>query len=443
MKLVLLTPGTGSYYCGVCMRDNALAREAIRQGHEALMVPMYLPLTLDEAPVSADLPVFYGGINVYLQQKFAFFRNSPRWLDRLLNYRGFLRLAGKASGMTGGGELGELTLSMLQGENGKQAKELDELVQWLKSDARPDAVWLSTALLAGLARRITRELGIPVLVSLQGEDSFLDGLPEPFRTKCWNTLSDCQQDIAAFIAPSRYYADFMGQRLRLAPEKLRVIPNGIPLDGYHPEIPPAALPVIGFLARLIPQKGIDLVVDAFIELKRRGRHPGVRLRCFGAMTAEDSRHVEKLKQRLAAAGCGTDAEFLPNVSREEKLLALQSLTLLSVPTVYGEAFGLFLIEAMAAGVPVVQPRTAAFTEIVEETGGGILYEGNTSAALVEAWETLLADPARARELGRAGRAAVEREYTIQRLAERFLALTQEKQDEMAPGFKRASLTHVD
>ncbi len=443
MKLVLLTPGTGSYYCGVCMRDNALAREVIRQGHEALMVPMYLPLTLDEAPVTEHLPVFYGGINVYLQQKFAFFRNSPRWLDRLLNYRGLLRLAGKASGMTGGGELGELTLSMLQGEHGQQAKELDELVEWLKTEARPDAVWLSTALLAGLARRITRELGIPVLCSLQGEDTFLDGLPEPFRMKCWNTLSDCQREIATFIAPSRFYADFMGQRLRLAPEKLRVIPNGISLEGFPADSTPAQPPVIGFLARLIPQKGIDLVIEAFIELKRRARFPETRLRCLGAMTAEDARHVEELKQRLAAAGCGQAVEFLPNVSREEKILALKTLTLLSVPTVYGEAFGLFLIEAMAAGVPVVQPRTAAFTEIVEETGGGILYEGNTSAALVEAWERLLADPGRARELGRRGRVAVERDYSIQRLAERFLALTQEKKDEISPRHRLASRMYVE
>ncbi len=178
MKVVLLTPGTGSDYCGVCMRDNALAREVIRMGHEALMIPMYLPLTLDETAASAKAPIFFGGINVYLQQKFPLFRNTPRWLDRLLDYRGLLKIAGKMSGMTGGAEIGALTLSMLKGEQGNQAKELNELVEWLKSHLKPDAIWISTALLEGLARRLSQELRIPILCSLQGEDVFLDDLPE-------------------------------------------------------------------------------------------------------------------------------------------------------------------------------------------------------------------------------------------------------------------------
>ena len=76
MKIILLTPGTGSYYCGVCMRDNALAKELIRQGHEAIILPMYLPLTLEESSASPDTPIFFGGINVYLQQKLAIFRRE-------------------------------------------------------------------------------------------------------------------------------------------------------------------------------------------------------------------------------------------------------------------------------------------------------------------------------------------------------------------------------
>jgi glycosyltransferase involved in cell wall biosynthesis len=300
------------------MRDNALAREVIRQGHEALMVPMYLPLTLDDAPAAANAPVFYGGINVYLQQKFSFFRNSPRWLDRLLNYRGLLKLAGKASGMTGGADLGELTLSMLQGEHGHQAKELGQLVTWLR-DVKPDAIWLSTALLAGLAEKISRELNIPVICSLQGEDSFLDSLPEPWRGKSWKTLSDCQRHIESFIAPSRFYAEYMGRRLELASSKLEVIPNGISLQGFEPEPAPEQPPVIGYLARLCPQKGLDRVIDAFIDLRRRGRFTNARLRCMGAMTAEDQRFVREMEARLQKAGCREAVTFHPNVSREEKI----------------------------------------------------------------------------------------------------------------------------
>ena len=426
MKIVLLTPGTGGYHCGVCMRDNALAKELIRQGHDAVMLPMYLPLTLDEGAASPDSEIFFGGVNVYLQQKFALFRHTPRWLDRLLNVRGLLNLAARRSGMTATADVGALTLSMLHGEEGRQAKELEKLLDWLRGH-RPDAVWLSTALLVGLARGIKDALGVPVLASLQGEDSFLDGLPEPWRTRSWEAMAERARDVDACIAPSRYYADLMGGRMRLAAEKLRVIPNGVAVEEVMKGERRKAKgePTVGYLARFIPGKGLGLVVEAFIVLKKRGRFPKAKLRCAGAMTADDERYVETLRQKLKDAGLAGDAEFLPNVSREEKEAFLQSLTLLSVPASYGEAFGLYLVEAWAAGVPVVQPRCAAFPELVEATGAGILCEPGSAEALADGWETLLAEPAKAVEMGARGRAAVVREFSMPRMAERFVALTGE------------------
>jgi glycosyltransferase involved in cell wall biosynthesis len=146
------------------------------------------------------------------------------------------------------------------------------------------------------------------------------------------------------------------------------------------------------------------------------------------MTNEDARYVETLQARLAAAGLAQDAEFQSNISREAKIDFLKSLTLLSVPATYGEAFGLYLIEALAAGVPVAQPRHGAFPEIVEATGGGILCEPENPRALAEAWETLLADPAGARALGLKGRGVVLREFSMERMADRFLEVTREKVD---------------
>jgi glycosyltransferase involved in cell wall biosynthesis len=433
MKVILITPGTGSYYCGVCMRDNALAKELIRQGHDAVMLPMYLPLTLDEAPVSSDAPIFYGGINVYLQQKFAIFRHTPRWLDRLLNNRTLLRQVAQQSGMTGGAEIGELTHSMLMGEEGRQAKELETLVEWLLTYGKPDAIWLSTALLVGLARRIKEALQIPVLCSLQGEDAFLDGLAQPWKDRCWEALAERSRDVDRFIAPSCYFAELMQPRMQLRDEQLRIIPNGVGLDEFvqSREEPPA--PVIGYLARMIEGKGLRQVVEAFILLRRRGQFPTAKLRCAGAVTREDERYVTQLQQLLADAGCAEHTEFLPNVSREEKTAFLRTLTLLSVPATYGEAFGLYLLEAMAAGVPVVQPRQAAFPEIIEATGGGILYEPATAEALASAWEELLGDPSKVRSLGERGRAAAEREYSLPVMAQRFVSATEELLPALAGG----------
>jgi glycosyltransferase involved in cell wall biosynthesis len=428
MKIFLLTPGTGSYHCGVCMRDNALAKELHRQGHDAVMLPMYLPLTLDDAPASPDTPIFFGGINVYLQQKFALFRHTPRWLDALLNQRWLLKLvAGSAASQTGGADIGELTHSMLVGEEGKQAKELDELIAWMKQHGKPDAVWLSTALLVGLARRIKRELGIPVLGSLQGEDSFLDSLAEPWRTRCWTALAERARDVNTFVAPSCYYADLMGARMKLTPQQLHVIPNGIAPADFAPAPAPPPL-AIGYLARMIAGKGLGTVIDAFLLLKKRGYFPAAKLLIAGAMTASDEEYVESLKTKLNAARVGADAEFYPNVSREEKTAFLQRCTLLSVPATYGEAFGLYITEAWAAGVPVVQPDCAAFPELIAATGAGALFEPANTESLVAAWEKLLADPVGAHALGAKGRAAVERDFTIARMAERFVALTRESID---------------
>ncbi len=424
MKIVLLTPGTGSYHCGVCMRDNSLAKELIRQGHDAMMLPMYLPLTLDEPAANPNAPVFFGGISVFLQQKFALFRHTPRWFDRLLNAGPLLKLAGRFSGMTATAEVGELTHSMLLGEHGHQAKEIEALIAWLLEHGKPDSVWLSTALFVGLARRIKESLGVPVLASLQGEDSFLDGLPEPERAKCWAMLAERARDVDVFVSPSRYYADFMGGRMKLGTEKLRVIPNGIAPGDFvrRTELPTS--PRIGFLSRFIEGKGFGLVVDAFIELRKRGRFPNAKLRCAGTMIPADERNVTRARKKLADAGLAAEAEFSPNVTREEKVEFLRSLTLLSVPATYGEAFGMYLIEAMAAGVPIVQPRTAAFTEIVEASSAGILCEPGSATALADAWEVLLGDPARLHALGERGRTAAEGEFSLARMTERFVAETE-------------------
>jgi glycosyltransferase involved in cell wall biosynthesis len=429
MKLVLLTPGTGSYYCGVCMRDNALARRWIQMGHDAVMLPMYLPLTLDEAPAQMGGEVFFGGIAVYLQQKLAWFRNAPPWVDRILNHPVLLRWAGKLGGMTGGSLVGELTFSMLQGRNGYQVRELDKLIDWMRADGKPDAVWLSTALLAGLAAPIREALGVPVLCSLQGEDDFLDHLAAPWRERCWEQLARCAADIPCLIAPSRYFAEVMQTRLGLQAHQVRVVPNGIALEDYE-AAPRMAVdcPTVGYLARFVEGKGLGILVEAFIRLKERGRVPRARLRCAGAMTEGDAVYVESLRKRVEEAGCGESVEFLPNLGREEKVEFLRGLTVFSVPAVYSEAFGLYVLEAMAAGVPVVQPRHAAFPEVVEATGGGRLFEPRDVESLAQALEELLLDPGAAQAIGATGRAAVFERYSMERLAGEYLDVTREMID---------------
>lgn len=399
------------------MRDNALAVALRAQGHDAMMVPLYLPPALDEASSAENVPLFYGGINVYLQQKVGFFRKTPRWIDKLFDSPSALKSAASRAGMTQAHELGDMTLSMLQGEDGKQAKELTRLSEWLTTDGKADVICLSNALLMGLAGQIKRETGALVACTLQGEDTFLDSLNEPYRTQSWETIVEKAKDVDIFIAVSKYHADLMIDRAKLPPDRVHVVYNGIRLEGYGPHpAPKNDPPILGYLARMCPPKGLTTLVQAYILLRKRGTIPNLQLHIAGAQTAADIPYVETLKLNLDGAGLANDVRFLPNIGRGEKIAFLQSLAALSVPATYGESFGLYILEALAAGVPVVQPRHAVFPELLAVTGGGILCEPDDPESLANTLESLLQDRQKAHALGEAGRQTILTKFSVEEMA---------------------------
>ena len=420
MNIVQITPGAGGMYCGGCFRDNALVAALRKQGHETLMVPLYLPLTLDEADQSAGTPTFFGGINVYLEQKSALFRKAPKWLHSLLASPALLKWASKYSARTRAADVGVLMLSMLRGEEGNQARELNDLIAWLKTQPKPDVICLSNALLVGMARKLKAELNCAVTCLLGGEDAFLDGLPPSVRETAWKTLSNRCRDVDLFLPPTRYFGELMSRRLALRPNQVRVVPNGINLAGYQPAEPQSP-PVLGYFARMCREKGLDTLVDAYLLLKKRDAGKNLRLHVGGGCGPTDEPFVEEQRRKLREAGAMDGAQFYPNVDHAGKIAFLRSLTVFSTPALYGEAFGLYVIEALAAGVPIVQPRHAAFPELIEATGGGVLCEPGDPKALADGIESLLRDPKRARELGAAGREAVAREFSIETVAMKTLS----------------------
>src|ERR687894_2039304 len=141
MKILSFTAGAGLMYCGSCLRDNALAAELIRRGHDVLLMPVYTPTLTDEPNVSSGR-VFFGGISVYLEQHSALFRRTPRLLDRLWDSKLALKLATRGSIQTSPRVLGELTVSMLRGEEGNQRKEFEKMLDWLKTEPPFDIVSL-------------------------------------------------------------------------------------------------------------------------------------------------------------------------------------------------------------------------------------------------------------------------------------------------------------
>ena len=381
MKIIQIVPGFGgTFYCGNCLRDSALVHSLRKQGHDALTIPMYLPLTLNSETQTDGIPVFYGAVNLYLKQNYPWLRNMPRFVERLLSAGPILRIAAHKAGSTRAEGLEEMTESMLLGSEGNQRKELEELVDFLRKE-QPDIVHLSNALLLGLARQIREEIKVPVICSLQDEDVWVDAMHESYRERIWNLMAERGKDVDAFVAVSHFYAGVMQQRMKIPDEKIHVVHIGLNPASYEPSPPATDPPAIGFLSRMNEENGFGLLIDAFIELKRNERFAPLRLYATGGMTGDDKvfirRQVQKLKRAKLEDLVEIQDEYHPDSLRE----FFRKISLLSVPVLKGEAFGLYQLEALASGVPLVQPAIGAFPEIIEATGGGVVYQPNTSSAL--------------------------------------------------------------
>jgi len=416
MRLVQLTPGTGHFYCGSCLRDNALAVALSELGHDMMMVPLYLPFQLERPNEFSEQPVRMGGINMYLQQKLPALRFTPRVLTDLLDRPGLLRWASTKGNMTDASDLGELTLSMLRGEEGRQKHELLKFSEWLRTQPKPDVICLSNVMLTGMARLIRSELGVPILCHMQGEAPFLDSLTPEYRERAWATLKERCAEIDMFVAVSESYGALLRERLDLPPERVRVVRNGIDLSDFEGLTGSFDPPTIGYLARMCADKGLPTLVDAFLKLKAANTIPNLKLAVAGVRIGPDEQLQRELERKIEQAGFAADAHFEANVSRERKLEFLRDVSVLSVPATYGESFGLYVVEALAAGIPVVEPRHGAFPELIERTQGGVLCEPDDADSLAQALAGVLSDPEAARAMGERGRKVVAEQFSARAMA---------------------------
>lgn len=430
LKIVHLVSGAGGMYCGSCMHGSTLAAALIRAGHEVTLLPLYTPLRTDEDDVS-ERRLAYGGLNVYLQERFALFRKSPRFLDQLLDRPGLVRWLSRWAGRTNARQLGAMTVSMLRGQSGRQAKELAKLLDWLTGKFRPDVVHLSNLLLAGLAGPIRRRLGVPVVASLTGEDVFLEKLPEPHNTEARRLLQLRAQDIDVLIALNEYFANRMMEYLAVPRARIEVIPPGLKLAGHAAESGPGKLVSsgatigdfrIGYFSRVCHDKGLHLLAAAFEKIIRRQPECRFRLDAAGYLAAEDRPYLRQIERRLNSPPLAGRFCYRGSPDRNGKTAFLQSVDAVCLPAVFPESKGIAMLEAWANGKPVVAPRHGVFPELVADTGGGILYDPGDAAALAAALVELSADRDRAAAMGRRGLEAVRDRYHDRLMAERTARL---------------------
>jgi glycosyltransferase involved in cell wall biosynthesis len=424
LKILSITAGAAGMYCGSCLRDNALAIELMARGHDVTLVPVYTPTLTDDRNVSRR-DVLFGGISVYLQQHSSLFRQLPRFLDRLWDSPRVIGLFAGRGISPDAKFLGEMTISTLQGERGVLRKEFDKLVEWTKDEPVPDVVNLPNSLLISMAAPLKRALRRPVCITLQGEELFIDSLVAPYREQALTLIRRQVCDVDHFIAVSEYCARYMSSFLEIPSERISVVPLGVAMDGYSRRDASSdrdAAFRVGYLARIAPEKGLRLLADAYVRLRTRMNGAPARLDVAGYMAPEHRPYLDGARTVLAKAGLQDEFTYHGEVDRAGKRAFLRSLDVLSVPATYDEPKGIFLLEAMASGVPVVEPQRGAFIEVVNKTGGGVLVEQDDPDALASGLHALWADRAARERLGRAAYDGVRAHYTIAHSTDRLIAV---------------------
>ena len=422
MKIAHIIPGSGgSFYCGNCLRDSKYIRALKDLGHQAIKVPLYLPI-FDDGHDLDEVPVFYGAVNLYLKQQFPIFRYMPSFVEHALDSKSVLNMAARKAGSTRAKGLEEMTISMLLGEDGGQKEELERLVDWLADEAKPDVVHLSNALLLGLARQIKKRLNVPVICSLQDEDVWVDAMTDHYRKQVWDLMSERGKDVDMFIPVSDYFSAEINKRMVISESKMQTVHLGVDTADYSPKPIAQKEPVIGYLSRMCEENGLAVLVDAFILLRKDPEFISVKLKITGGKTGDDLHFIKEQKIKISKAGLENDVLWVEEFEGEERQKFFDSVRLISVPVLNGEAFGLYQLEAMASGIPMVQPALGAFPEVIKVSGGGVIYSPNEPKHLAEALASLILNDEKLHELSTAGLEGVKQHFDIHAQAKKMVAV---------------------
>ena len=392
---------------------------AIRKvpGIKASAIPLYLPPDKTTSSESGfDKNVFFGAISMFLREKIPFLRNMPAFFDKFLDSKLFLRFAAKQAGTTSTEGYEELTISMIEGDNAFRKAEVDRLVRYLIKDGKPDVIHLSNALILGIARQLKKRIDVKVVCSLLNEDDWIDDMEEPFRSRAWQMIAKESGYVDMFITPSNYYRELFKSKTGLKGENVHVIPLGFDPEKEEVSRTEREPSSIGFFSRVNNYNGFDKLVDAFIEMKKQDQIPGLSLKICGGYTGVDKEFISAQIRKIRENKLEKSVKIYPEFEGDKKLEFFRDVDVISVPVRKYDGYGLYLLEANASGIPVVQPATGAFPEIVERTGGGIIYSPDTVSELADNLTKLLKDRKKLASLGEMGSRMVRQELSLARMS---------------------------
>jgi glycosyltransferase involved in cell wall biosynthesis len=418
MKIAFLITGSGgSFYCSNCYRDMLYFKAVKRvPGVTASAIPLYLPPEKIYSESGFDTNVFFGAISLYIREKVPFLEQMPAFMDKILDSPPLLKIAAKRAGTTRTEGLEDITLNMINGGHSSREKEVERIVKYLTASGKPDVIHLSNALIIGLARQIKNLIDVKVVCSLQNEDDWINEMAEPFQSQAWKMIAEESANIDAFVCPSSYYKDFFQRKTGLSGEKIHIVPSGIDLFPEIERPERRSGHALGFFSRVSSHNGFDKIVDAFVSLKKEREFTDLTLNICGGYTSDDKPFIEKQIKKIRENGFKGAVKIYPEFIGKSKQDFLNMVDVLSVPVRKYDAWGLYILEANGAGIPVVQPATGAFPEILDITGGGILYNDDSVEGLVTALRKLLNNPALIKDLGLAGRKSVREILTIDKMS---------------------------
>ncbi|HOS72593.1 MAG TPA: glycosyltransferase family 4 protein [Bacteroidales bacterium] len=418
MKVIYLITGSGgSFYCANCYRDMLYFR-AIRQvpGITANAIPLYLPPEDDSSVTGFDRHVFFGAISMFLREKAGFLKNMPAFLERFFDMTPFLKLASRQAGTTSVEGYEELTINMIEGDNAFRKNEVDRLVKYLMKGGKPDVIHLSNALILGLARQLKNRMKVKVVCSLLNEDDWIDDMAEPWQSRAWEMIGRESVYVDHFITPSNYYRQLFISKTGVKGDNIHVIPLGFDPEPPYGERNTNRPPALGYFSRISQHNGFDKLTDAFIELKTKYSMHDLGFHVCGGYTGIDKAFISDQIRKIRDHGFQKSIRIYPEFQGNKKMEFFNNVDVISVPVRKYDGYGLYILEANSSGIPVVQPATGAFPEIIATTGGGITYQPDTVEELSSSLHRLLTDRELAAKLGQTGKERVLTKLSIEKMS---------------------------
>ncbi|MCT7990056.1 glycosyltransferase family 4 protein [Laspinema olomoucense] len=248
---------------------------------------------------------------------------------------------------------------------------------------------------------------------------------DPWRVKplyaFLNRIAASQQQ--QIITVSKAIGEWLVKTEKLPVAKMRVIPNAIEIENIQPitkhtkELVNLSKPIIGTVSRLLHQKGVHVLLDAFA--KCLGKHPQASLVIVG-----DGLYRHQLEKQVRLLGIAKNTHFLGYIQQPRLSAVFSEFDIFAFPT-FGEGFGLVLLEAMAVSKPVVASNVMAIPEIVIDGQTGLLVPPDNADALAQGLLKLIENPSLCQQFGSAGRQRLEQEFTVDRMVQKTIAVYDE------------------